>query len=115
VAVSAIAPGARVFIRDAEWIVKRVDRTGTGGQSIQVVGVSEIVRYKEARFLSEIEGKSITVLDSAETELVPDASLQFRNSRLYLEGLLRQAPPTGILPLTRISHRGSSKKPLLLA
>ena len=44
------------------WIVKRVDRKGTGGQSIQVFGVSQIVRHKEARFLSEIEGKSITVL-----------------------------------------------------
>ena len=28
VASSTIAPGARVLIRDAEWIVKRVDRTG---------------------------------------------------------------------------------------
>ena len=94
-AASAIAPGARVLIRDAEWIVKRVDRTSTGGQSIQVVGVSQIVRHKEARFLSEIEGKGITVLDLAETELVADPSPQFRNSRLYLESLLRQSPPTG--------------------
>lgn len=95
VTASPIAPGARVLIRDAEWIVKRVDRTGTGGQSIQVVGVSQIVRHKEARFLSEIEDKGITVLDPAETELVPDTSPQFRNSRLYLESLLRQSPPTG--------------------
>ncbi len=94
-ASSAIAPGARVLIRDAEWIVKRVDRTGTGGQSIQAIGVSEIVRHKEARFLSEIEGKGITVLDPAETELVPDTSPQFRNGRLYLESLLRQSPPAG--------------------
>jgi ERCC4-related helicase len=94
-AVGTIAPGARVLIRDAEWIVKRVDRTGTGGRSIQVVGVSEIVRHKEARFLDEIEGKTITVLDPAETELVPDSSPQFLNSRLYLESLLRQSPPTG--------------------
>jgi hypothetical protein len=94
-ASSAIAPGARVLIRDAEWIVKRVDRTGTGGHSIQVIGVSQIVRHKEARFLSEIEGKGITILDPAETELVPDSSPQFRNSRLYLESLLRQSPPMG--------------------
>ncbi|MDR3749021.1 MAG: DEAD/DEAH box helicase [Acidobacteriota bacterium] len=94
-ASGTLAPGARVLIRDAEWIVKRVDPTGTGGKSIQVVGVSQIVRHKEARFLSEIEGKGITVLDPAETELVPDASPQFRNSRLYLESLLRQSPPTG--------------------
>lgn len=92
---SALAPGARVLIRDAEWIVKRVDPTGTGGRSVQVIGVSEIVRHKEARFLTEIEGKGITVLDPSETELVPDTSAQFRNSRLYLESLLRQSPPTG--------------------
>ena len=92
---STLAPGARVLIRDAEWIVKRVDPTGTGGRSVQVIGVSEIVRHKEARFLTEIEGKGITVLDPSETELVPDTSPQFRNSRLYLESLLRQSPPTG--------------------
>lgn len=92
---SVLAPGARVLIRDAEWIVKRVDTTGTGGRSVQVVGVSEIVRHKEARFLTEIEGKGIILLDPAETELVPDGSSQFRNSRLYLESLLRQSPPTG--------------------
>ena len=92
---ASLAPGARVLIRGAEWIVKRVDRTGTGGQSIQVVGVSQIVRHKEARFLSEIEGREITILDPAETELVADTSAQFRNSRLYLESLLRQSPPTG--------------------
>ncbi len=92
---SALAPGARVLIRDAEWIVKRVDPTGTGGRSVQVIGVSEIVRHKEARFLTEIEGKGITVLDPSETELVPDTSPQFRNSRLYLESLLRQSPSTG--------------------
>jgi hypothetical protein len=92
---SVLAPGARVLIRDAEWIVKRVDTTGTGGRSVQVVGVSEIVRHKEARFLTEIEGKCITLLDPAETELVSDGSSQFRNSRLYLESLLRQSPPTG--------------------
>jgi hypothetical protein len=95
VAASAIAPGARVLIRDAEWIVKRVDRTGTGGQSIQVVGVSEIVRHKEARFLSEIEGKSITVLDPAETELVPGTSPQFR----------KQPPVPGKLAAPIAAHR----------
>ena len=94
-ATGVIAPGARVLIRDAEWVVRRVDRTGTGGQSIQVIGISEIVRNKEARFLSEIEGKGITVLDPAETELVSDSSPQYRNSRLFLESLLRQSPPTG--------------------
>lgn len=94
-ATSTLAPGARVLIRDAEWIVKSRERTPTGGHSLRVVGVSEIVRHKEARFLTEIEGKSIKVLDPAETGLLNDLSPQFRNSRLYLESLLRQSPPTG--------------------
>ena len=92
---AALAPGARVLIRDAEWIVKTKNRTSTGGYSLHVVGVSEIVRHREARFLTEIEGKGITVLDPADTELIVDTSPQFRNSRLYLESLLRQSPPTG--------------------
>ena len=90
----SFAPGARVQIRDAEWIVKRVDATSTGGSSLLVVGVSEIVRDKEARFLTEIEGKSITALDPADTTLVADPSPQYRDTRLYLESLLRQSPPT---------------------
>lgn len=38
-----IAPGSRVLIRDAEWLVKRVDRTSTGGQVLSVVGLDELV------------------------------------------------------------------------
>jgi hypothetical protein len=91
---TVLAAGARVEIRSAEWIVRRVDATSTGGYSLLVTGVSEIVRDKEARFLTEIEGNGIKVLDPAETELVPDPSPQFRNTRLYLESLLRQSPPT---------------------
>ena len=92
---AALAPGARVLIRDAEWIVKRRDKTGTGGYSLLVVGVSEIVRNREARFLTEIARDAIQALDPVNTQLVSDASPQFRNTRLYLESLLRQSPPTG--------------------
>ena len=68
---ATLAPGARVLIRDAEWVVRRKDRTSTGDLSILAVGVSEIVRGREARFLTSIEGKGITILDPAETELLP--------------------------------------------
>ncbi len=91
---SPLAPGARVEIRGVEWIVRRVDPTSTGGHSVAVTGVSELVRSREARFLTEIEGKGIVVLDPAETRLVGDASPQYRDTRLYLEALLRQSPPT---------------------
>ena len=34
----AIAPGARVRIRDAEWLVERVDRTSDGKHVLDVGG-----------------------------------------------------------------------------
>lgn len=87
------APGARVLVRDAEWLVRRVDATSTGGHALSVVGVSEIVRDKEAIFLTEVE-KSIEVLDPANTKLVLDTSSAYEASLLYMEALLRQTPPT---------------------
>ncbi len=88
-----LAPGARIVVRDAEWLVRRVDRTSTGGQAIRVVGVSELVRGREAIFLDEIE-RSIEVLDPVNTRLVQDASSAYQASLVYMESLLRQTPPT---------------------
>jgi superfamily II DNA or RNA helicase len=99
-----LAPGARVFVRDAEWLIRRVDRTSTGGLAINVVGLSELVRNKEAIFLTEIE-KAIAVLDPADTKLVPDTSIAYRASRLYMESLLRQTPPTD--PNLYMGHRAA--------
>jgi len=59
--IQALAPGARILVRDAEWLVRRVDRTSTGGEALRVVGISELVRDKEAVFLTEVD-KSIEVL-----------------------------------------------------
>lgn len=75
-------------------MVKRVDPTSSSGYSVLVAGISELVRGREARFLTEIEGKSIKILDPGDTTLIPDESAQFRDTRLYLESLLRQSPPT---------------------
>ena len=84
-------PGARVVVRDAEWIVRRVDHA-PGGYQIVCDGVSELVRGREAVFLTALE-PTIQVLDPAETELVPDDSAQFTDSILYMESQLRQAVP----------------------
>ena len=84
-------PGARVVVRDAEWIVRRVDHA-PGGYQIVCDGVSELVRGREAVFLTALE-PTIQVLDPAETKLVPDNSAQFTDSILYMESQLRQAVP----------------------
>ena len=84
-------PGARVVVRDAEWIVRRVDHA-PGGYQIVCDGVSELVRGREAVFLTALE-PAIEVLDPAKTRLVPDDSAQFTDSILYMESQLRQAVP----------------------
>ena len=89
--LSIPTPGARVVVRDAEWIVRRVDHA-PGGFQIVCDGVSELVRGREAIFLTALE-PDIRILDPAETRLVPDTSAQFTDSILYMESQLRQAVP----------------------
>lgn len=86
------APGVRVEIRDAEWRIKCVDRTSDGGELLTCEGLSELVRGREATFLSKIE-KSIRILAPEDTALVDDTSSSYSASRLYLATLIRQAPP----------------------
>ena len=91
----AIAPGARILVRDAEWLVRKVDYASQGGQAIDVIGITELVKNKEAVFLTEIEGeKGITLLNPKDTELVQDESSSYKASLLYMESLLRRVPPT---------------------
>lgn len=52
----AYAPGARVLIRDEEWIVRSVESTSSGGCALHVTGLSELVRGRNAIFLDEIDG-----------------------------------------------------------
>lgn len=88
-----VAPGARVVIRDAQWIVRKVEPTQGSGKVLYCTGLSEIVRDKEARFLTRAE-KKIEVLDPVKTRLVTDLSPHFLDSRLYLDSLLRKTVPT---------------------
>ena len=85
------APGARVVIRDAEWVVRRVDMTSDGAYQLVCDGVSELVREQEAVYLSSLE--EIEVMDSVSTRLTPDRSPGFADSFLYMESQLRATVP----------------------
>ena len=91
--INNIAPGARIVVRDAEWLVRKISGTSTGGHAFTVTGISELVKDKEAVFLDEID-KNIKTLDPVDTKLITDTSSAYRKSILYMESLLRQAPPT---------------------
>ncbi len=88
----AIAPGARVVIRDAEWVIRKVDMSSDGGYQLTCDGVSELVQNKSGIFLTELE-EEVQVLDPSETLLVEDDSAGYSSSQLYIESLLRRAVP----------------------
>lgn len=98
-----LAPGARVEIRDEEWMVRSFKEASFGGSSVHVTGVSELVRNKEAIFLSTID--DIRELKPEETALVHDDSPQYRHSRLYIDALLRRSPATD--DTLHIGHQGA--------
>ena len=102
-AIGALAPGARVVIRDEEWMVRSAKAATYGGLSVHVVGTSELVRGKDAIFLSELD--HIQELRPEETQLVHDPSPQYRRSRLYLDALLRRSPATDTE--LRVGHRAA--------
>jgi hypothetical protein len=89
------APGARVVIRDCEWIVRRVDASDDGGYILTVDGLSELVSGKSARFITKLEehADAIRVLDPAEIRIEQDLTPGFEKSRLFIETQLRQITP----------------------
>ncbi|MHC2674484.1 hypothetical protein ACVI1J_006647 [Bradyrhizobium diazoefficiens] len=73
----ALVAGARVRIRDAEWVVGHVEKNSVAGSIIHATGISGIVRDKNAIFVESVErtrGRGIEVIDPANVVLVPDQS-----------------------------------------
>lgn len=57
------APGVRIEVRDAEWVIQRIGQASENlGLSIECEGISRLVRGKRAVFLSRLE-KTLRVLD----------------------------------------------------
>ena len=86
------APGMRTIIRDEEWMVRKVEKNNMGNDVLYCVGVSSLVKDKEAIFLTDLE--QIAVVDPKDVKLVADGSSFFRRTQLYLESQWRQQIPT---------------------
>ncbi|WAS95381.1 DEAD/DEAH box helicase [Nannocystis punicea] len=95
--------GARVLIRDEEWLVRGVRITAGGAAELHVVGLSPLVRDREAMFLDDLD--AIETLRPEDTELVFDDTPHCRRGRLQLEALLRRSPPTDAR--LYLGHRGA--------
>lgn len=88
--VPLIASGAQVVVRDEEWLVRSAQHTPSDGVMVRCLGTSTLVRDTEATFFTNLD--RIVPLRPEETELVADGSPNFRNSRLYLEAVIRKTP-----------------------
>ena len=86
------APGMRTIIRGEEWMVKKIEKNNLGNEVLYCVGISPLVKDREAVFLTDLE--TVTVVNPAEITLIPDTSSHFRRTQLYLESQWRQQIPT---------------------
>jgi ERCC4-related helicase len=85
-------PGARIVVRDTEWLVRNCTPTEHDGFKITATGVSEFVREESAVFFTALEDPQPELLKPEETRLFRDDSPGFALSRLYLEATLRRTP-----------------------
>ena len=86
------APGMRTVIRDEEWMIKKIEVNNLGNKALHCVGISPLVKDREAIFLADLE--QITPVDPAKVHLVQDSSSFFKRTQLYLESQWRQKIPT---------------------
>ena len=102
-AEAPLPPGTRVEIRSEEWLVRRCRKASTGGYRLDVTGISELVRGRDAAFLTALDRPKPLLPE--ETQLVADPSPRYRDTRLFLDCLLRRQPPTDAA--IHIGHRAA--------
>ena len=85
-------PGARLIIRDEEWVVRYTDNAPGDYHLITVAGLSPLIRDQEWTFLSNLDWEYSTV-NPKDFVLTQDDSPNFLASRLHIESLLRESPP----------------------
>ena len=86
------APGMRTIIRDEEWMVKKIETNSLGNKALHCIGISPLVKNREAIFLTDLE--EIQIVNPAEVNLIPDDSPFYKRTLLYLESQWRQQIPT---------------------
>ncbi|HLS01961.1 MAG TPA: DEAD/DEAH box helicase, partial [Beutenbergiaceae bacterium] len=86
--VDNLAPGSRVIIRDAEWLVTGMEPNGQHW-FVEVVGTSGIVQDQTATFFTGID--QVHTLDPKNTQVKVDDSPRFAKSRLWLESTIRRS------------------------
>ena len=86
------APGMRTIIRDEEWMIKKIEVNSLGNKVLYCIGISTLVKDREAVFLTDLE--QIQIVNPSDIKLVTDNSPFYKRSLLYLESQWRKQIPT---------------------
>lgn len=86
------ALGMRVLIRDEEWKVKDVTVNSMNIEVLHCVGISSLVKDREAIFLTDLDEPKI--INPAKIKLIADNSPFFKKTQLFVESQWRQQIPT---------------------
>lgn len=97
------APGMRTIIRDEEWMIKKIEKNSLGNRALHCIGISPLVKDKEAIFLTDLE--KIQIVNPADVKLIPDTSPFYKRTLLFLESQWRQQIPTDVN--LHIGHRAA--------
>lgn len=99
----SLPPGARVEIRDEEWIVRQCEYDNQiKSYVLKVEGVSGIVRGMNATYLSILD--KVKEVNPVDVELEVDDSTQYNRSKLFTDLWLRKHIPSG--PELVVGHKG---------
>ena len=91
---TVLAPGARIVVRDSEWLIRKTLKASAGSRVvIEVVGISDFIKHESAQFIADLE-EDLVVLNPKETKLVADDSSRYLKSLLFIEANLKQTAPT---------------------
>lgn len=85
-----IAPGIRISVREEEFLVNKREQNHDGSAVLFCQGLSELVKGKYFAFDTAIE-KGITVLEPDHTTFVADTDNGYKQTKLYVETVLRNA------------------------
>lgn len=89
--VGEYAPGMRVYIRDEEWLVRKVEKNSSKRTTLHCIGISTLVRDRETKFLADLE--NVRRVDPLDTRFIADETSQYMAGGLFLESAWRQKQP----------------------
>lgn len=101
-----LAPGARVEVRDEEWIVKQCYYDEDSGANVlKVKGISGLVRGMNMVFLDSLD--VIKVVDPLKVSFDLDSTPHYRRTKLFIDTWLRKTIPNSNRLV--IGHKGVFK------